>query len=80
MKCFSKCIKLQNKKSPPKYVCLPYIKFSDPLLETHYGFYLTLALKSRCSFCSELKGAQWLSGRVIDSRLKGRGFEPHRRH
>ena len=26
------------------------------------------------------KGAQWLSGRVLDSRLKGRGFEPHRRH
>ena len=25
-------------------------------------------------------GAQWLSGRVIDSRLKGRGFKPHRRH
>ena len=25
-------------------------------------------------------GAQWLSGRVLDSRLKGRGFEPHRRH
>ena len=24
--------------------------------------------------------AQWLSGRVLDSRLKGRGFEPHRRH
>ena len=27
-----------------------------------------------------LKGAQWLSGRVIDSRPKGRRFEPHRRH
>ena len=27
-----------------------------------------------------LLGAQWLSGRVLDSRLKGRGFEPHRRH
>ena len=26
------------------------------------------------------KGAQWLSGRVLDSRSKGRGFEPHRRH
>ena len=26
------------------------------------------------------EGAQWLSGRVLDSRLKGRGFEPHRRH
>ena len=23
---------------------------------------------------------QWLSGRVLDSRSKGRGFEPHRRH
>ena len=25
-------------------------------------------------------GAQWLSGRVLDSRPKGRGFEPHWRH
>ena len=25
-------------------------------------------------------GAQWLSGRVLDSRLRGRGFELHRRH
>ena len=24
------------------------------------------------------KGAQWLSGRVLDSRPRGRGFEPHR--
>ena len=29
---------------------------------------------------SYLLGAQWLSGRVLDSRPKGRGFEPHRRH
>ena len=27
-----------------------------------------------------MEGAQWLSGRVLDSRPKGRGFEPHRRH
>ena len=27
-----------------------------------------------------LQGAQWLSGRVLDSRPRGRGFEPHRRH
>ena len=27
-----------------------------------------------------VKGGQWLSGGVLDSRLKGRGFEPHRRH
>ena len=25
-------------------------------------------------------GAQWLSGRVLDSRPKGSGLEPHRRH
>ena len=25
-------------------------------------------------------GAQWLSGRVLDSRQMGRGFKPHRRH
>ena len=25
-------------------------------------------------------GAQWFSGRVLDSRPRGRGFEPHRRH
>ena len=26
------------------------------------------------------EGAQWLSGRVLDSRPRGRGFEPHQRH
>ena len=25
-------------------------------------------------------GAQWLSGRVLDSRQRGCGFEPHQRH
>ena len=29
---------------------------------------------------SSTSGAQSLSGRVLDSRPKGRGFEPHRRH
>ena len=29
---------------------------------------------------NSLKGAQWLSGRVLDSRPKGHGFEPHRCH
>ena len=27
-----------------------------------------------------LEGAQWLSGRVLDSRPRGCGFEPHQRH
>ena len=30
--------------------------------------------------CSLWQGAQWLSGKVLDLRLRGRGFEPHRRH
>ena len=29
---------------------------------------------------SYYRGAQWLSGRVLDLRPRGRGFEPHRRH
>ena len=28
----------------------------------------------------DILGAQWLSGRVLDSRPRSRGFEPHRRH
>ena len=31
-------------------------------------------------FTNAFCGAQWLIGRVLDSRPKGRGFEPHRRH
>ena len=27
-----------------------------------------------------LTGVQWLSGRVLDSRPRGRGFQPHQRH
>ena len=37
-------------------------------------------LPSADNLCKELGGAQWLSGRVLDSIPKGRGFEPHRRH
>ena len=35
------------------------------------------------SYLSDYKndaGAQWLSGRVIDSRPRGPGFKRHRRH
>ena len=37
-------------------------------------------LSALSSFTTILQGAQWLSGRVLDSRLRGRGFEHHRRH
>ena len=43
--------------------------------------HLTHSLTFPCSRCNkQIRGAQWLSGRVLDSRPRGRGFEPHRRH
>ena len=49
--------------------------------------YLFLFLKRRQNFkCCLLQilggplGVQWLSGRVLDSRLRGCGFEPHQHH
>ena len=33
-----------------------------------------------CEDEKDLQGAQWLSGRVLDSRLRGCRFEPHRGH
>ena len=36
-------------------------------------------IKALITLCGWM-GAQWLSGRVLDSRPKGSGFEPHRRH
>ena len=42
-----------------------------------------MALSILCIIYSDYlycMGAQRLSGRVLDSRRRGRGFEPHRRH
>ena len=46
-------------------------KFKAPADFSHHAILL---------FDIVLKGVQWLSGRVLDSRQTGRGFEPHRRH
>ena len=27
-----------------------------------------------------MEGSQWLSGRLLDSKWRGNGFEPHRHH
>ena len=44
------------------------------------GYNLDVMPQSACLVVNPITGAQWLSGRVLDLRLKGRGFEPHRRH
>ena len=45
----------------------------EPLFSNHSK---TMMLKTTV----DNEGAQWLSGRGLDLRPKGRGFEPHRRH
>ena len=46
---------------------------SDPAVVTLSGMYHVMPL-------DKWVGAQWPSGRVLDSRPRGRRFEPHRRH
>ena len=51
--------------SDKRHIC--YVKNS------RIGYDLPLSVNNRV-------GAQWLSGRVLDLRPKGCGFESHRRH
>ena len=44
-----------------------------------YGYPHSKALLTYL-FHKDNEGAQWLSGRVIDSRPRGHGFEPQRCH
>ena len=41
---------------------------------------MVVQIKSNIAPLVSYKGAQWLNGRVLDSRPKGCRFEPHRRH
>ena len=47
---------------------------SEPIVDTESG------KKSIKGLYRTLEGAQWLSGKVLDSRPSGRGLEPHWRH
>ena len=51
-------------------------------LFVHKIVIIFLLMKKKRVLCAQkiFLGAQWLSGRVLDSRLRGCGFEPHRRH
>ena len=41
---------------------------------------LSVSLAFVHHYIDKYTGAQWLSGRVLDSRQRGCGFEPHRCH
>ena len=53
------------------------IMFSDknPFLMNHVFFSVDQRCKVFVSQYKLIKGAQWISGRVLDSRPKGRGFK-----
>ena len=53
-----------------------------PIMCFFWGYVVVcdIVLCSLSSFVIIDLGAQWFSGRVLDSRPKGRGLEPHRRH
>ena len=44
------------------------------------GSCMYVCVRACVCVCVCVCGPQWLSGRVLDSRPEGRGFEPHRRH
>ena len=46
----------------------------------HIGFVFFKISNSNLFVYYAIAGAQWLSGRVLDSRPRGSGFEPHQHH
>ena len=75
-------INLQPASIPPfKCTSLLRLPQSSPRFQRQHR----LSIKSSLNFTAYLKetdpqsNIMWLSGRALDSRPKGRGFEPHRR-
>ena len=65
------CVEISEYPPPPLAPPLPWVFLNVYMVSgkiTIPGFLL---------FLNFLMGAQWLSGRVLDSRPKGHGFESH---
>ena len=45
-----------------------------------FKVWLDISFMYAMQIFTQCMGEQWLSGRVLDSRPRGPGFEPHRRH
>ena len=61
--------------------CSEFTCSSDPVIDLHLLVVCKLGGMGRSFLLYiRVRGGQWLSGRVLDSRPRGRGFEPHRRH
>ena len=61
--------------------CSAFTCSSDPVIDLHLLVVWKLGGTGRSFLLYiRVRGGQWLSGRVLDSRPRGRGFDPHRRH
>ena len=54
--------------------CYIRVSYNSENEDSGFGFLFLVINTVRYS---TLKGAQWLRGRVLDSRPRGRGFEPY---
>ena len=70
----------QNKKHKHNGSNRPNLCLDSAVIKTQKLFSLYEGLMINNIQFKQDKGAQWLSGKVLDSRPRGRGFEPHRRH
>ena len=70
------CYTLQILRSAVTEKCLFAHFIVGLLLKVFYSGQKCVTYITSCY----LYGAEWLNGRVLDSRPSGRGFEPHRRH
>ena len=65
-----------------KYIVFYLEKIQTQSYKTFFSWSTQPSMKTICSFISMINTTVdgELSGRVLDSRSEGRGFEPHRRH
>ena len=68
-------------------IYLNFVRFDKGSCHAIYFYYLKTEMAHRgsnpcllCKLSSPDMGAQWLSGRVLDSRQRDLGFEPHQHH
>ena len=63
------------------HVCICFLKCVFVCVSTKYYSEVRLGIYRSFKLSIDIRrGAQWLSGRVHDSRPRGRGFELHRCH
>ena len=62
------------------FMCSYPVKLNVLILNRNFYILPCYVFGSTIFILIQVLGGQWLSGRVLDSRQRGRGFEPHRQH